>query len=263
MAHKSSKIEFSAFLRDVRGLFLVLRPDLVILDASPAYLQATLTRREEILGRSLFDVFPDNPSEPGANGVRRLRASLQRALSEAVIDTMPKQRYDVPDRVAADGSWVQKYWLPSNTPVFGAGSQEPTHLVHQVQDVTQVVELQRWLDEQALVNDEQLESLERILADLTARGRELQRDRKRAAALLRGRARHRESLAELEQRWQVPETRRYLGPGDRVPRNAIYRAYHARSCSSLPTRVFASAGSTLVPCGSCAGSVRYRLEQEL
>ena len=64
----------------VVALYLVLRPDLTIVAASDAYLKATMTRRPEILGRHIFDVFPDNPDDPQASGVRNLRASLDRLL---------------------------------------------------------------------------------------------------------------------------------------------------------------------------------------
>jgi hypothetical protein len=47
------------------GLYLVLTPALVIVAVSDAYLEATMTRREEIVGR-LFDVFPDNLADPAA-----------------------------------------------------------------------------------------------------------------------------------------------------------------------------------------------------
>src|SRR2546428_7515922 len=33
------------------------------------------------LGRGIFDVFPDNPDDPAADGVRNLRASLERVLA--------------------------------------------------------------------------------------------------------------------------------------------------------------------------------------
>ena len=45
-----------------------------------AYLRATLTRGEDILGRGLFEVFPDNPADPNATDVWSLRASLNRVL---------------------------------------------------------------------------------------------------------------------------------------------------------------------------------------
>src|SRR4029077_10163893 len=58
------------------GPYLILTPDLVIAAVNEAYLRATMTRREEIVGRGLFDVFPDNPDDPAATGVRNLRVSL-------------------------------------------------------------------------------------------------------------------------------------------------------------------------------------------
>ena len=58
--------------------YLVLLPDaprFTIIAASHAYLRATLTRREEILGRGLFEVFPDNPAQLEATGLTNLRVA--------------------------------------------------------------------------------------------------------------------------------------------------------------------------------------------
>jgi PAS domain-containing protein len=52
--------DFRALFEAAPSLFLVLDPDLRIVAASDAYLDATMTRREEIVGRAIFDVFPDN-----------------------------------------------------------------------------------------------------------------------------------------------------------------------------------------------------------
>ena len=69
---------------DFRALFeadprpcLVLRPgpDFTIVAMTDAYLRATMTTRDGLLGRSFFDVFPDNPDDPDATGMRDLRAS--------------------------------------------------------------------------------------------------------------------------------------------------------------------------------------------
>ena len=45
---------------------LLLSPTLVIEAASDAYLAATFTQRAQLVGRLLFDVFPDNPAAPEA-----------------------------------------------------------------------------------------------------------------------------------------------------------------------------------------------------
>jgi hypothetical protein len=43
------------------------RRRLSILDASEAYTQATMTRRADLIGRKLFEAFPDNPADPAAD----------------------------------------------------------------------------------------------------------------------------------------------------------------------------------------------------
>ena len=65
------------------GLFLILTPELQIVSASDAYLKATMTKREDLVGRGMFEAFPDNPDDPAANGTSRLRASFDRVLQTA------------------------------------------------------------------------------------------------------------------------------------------------------------------------------------
>ena len=48
--------------------------------ASDAYMEATMTRREDVLGRHMFDVFPDNPDEADATGVNNLGQSFDKVL---------------------------------------------------------------------------------------------------------------------------------------------------------------------------------------
>ena len=62
--------DFKAIFEGAPGLYLVLTPDLRIVAVSDAYLSATMTNRASILGRALFEVFPDNPDDPAADEVR-------------------------------------------------------------------------------------------------------------------------------------------------------------------------------------------------
>ena len=59
--------------------YLVLAPDLTIIAVNDAYLRATMTQRDSIVGKPLFEVFPDNPDDPATEGARNLRASLDMA----------------------------------------------------------------------------------------------------------------------------------------------------------------------------------------
>src|SRR4030088_3245210 len=60
--------------------YLLLSPELVILDASDAYLETTRTRREQIVGRPVFEVVPDDPEVAVPDGVRSLRGSVRRVV---------------------------------------------------------------------------------------------------------------------------------------------------------------------------------------
>ncbi len=128
-------LQFRALFESLPGLYLVLTPDLKIVAVSDAYLKATMTRREEILGRGLFDVFPDNPDDAGATGVSNLRASLDRVLRTAGPDTMAVQKYDVR---RPDGAFEERFWSPINSPVLGV-DRHIEYIIHRVEDVTEFV----------------------------------------------------------------------------------------------------------------------------
>ncbi len=132
---RHSRAELNSLFESLPGLYLVLTPELVIVSASDAYLKATLTTRAAILGRNLFEVFPDNPEDIGATGVSNLRASLDRVLHNAAPDTMAIQKYDVR---RPDGVFEEHYWSPINSPVFG-GDHQIKYIVHRVEEVTEFV----------------------------------------------------------------------------------------------------------------------------
>ena len=111
---------------------LVLAPDLVIEEVSEPYLEATMTRRQELVGKGMFEAFPDNPADPGATGVRNLRASLERVLETRAPDRMPVQRYDIR---RPNGEFEVRWWSPLNSPVFDTEGRV-RHIIHQVEDVT-------------------------------------------------------------------------------------------------------------------------------
>lgn len=61
-------------------LFLVLLPDLTIVATSDEYLRVTLNRVDDITGKYLFDVFPDNPVDDDAQAVSNISASIKFVL---------------------------------------------------------------------------------------------------------------------------------------------------------------------------------------
>ena len=132
--------DFRLLFEGAPGLYLVLTPDLKIVAVSDAYLRATMTQRAEILGRGLFDVFPDNPADPAATGVANLRASLDRVREQHVADTMAVQQYDIRRPESEGGGFEERFWSPTNSPLFD-GDGELVYIIHRVEDVTEFVRL--------------------------------------------------------------------------------------------------------------------------
>ena len=131
--------DFRVLFESAPGLYLVLTPDLKIAAVSGAYLRATMTEREQILGRDIFEIFPDDPADPAADGVRNLQASLERVLAHGAADTMAVP-IDIRRPDSEGGSFEERYWSPVNSPIFGAGG-EIAYIIHRVEDVTEFVKL--------------------------------------------------------------------------------------------------------------------------
>src|SRR5262245_36438513 len=130
--------DFKTLFESTPGLYLALTPDLRIVAVSDAYLRATMTKRRDILGRDLFDVFPDNPADPNATGTRNLRASLLRVIEHRTQDVMPIQKYDIRRPEAEGGGFEERHWSPINTPVFDENG-DLQYIIHRVEDVTPLV----------------------------------------------------------------------------------------------------------------------------
>lgn len=134
--------EFHRLFDATPGPYLILAPDsphFTIVAVNDAYLRATLTTRDAIVGHGLFEIFPDNPEDPGATGVNNLRVSLETVLQTRAAHVMAVQKYDIPKRDGSDG-FEERYWTPMNLPVFSE-TGVLTHIIHHVEDVTELVHL--------------------------------------------------------------------------------------------------------------------------
>jgi DNA-binding CsgD family transcriptional regulator len=112
---------------------LLLSPDFEIVGVSDSYAEASLTRPDEIVGRRVFEVFPDNPAVPESQNASRLRVSLERVLAERAPHHMGLTRYDVRDHA---GVFVERYWKPSNRPVLDEQRNDVALLLHSATNET-------------------------------------------------------------------------------------------------------------------------------
>ncbi len=165
--------DFRLLFESAPGLLLALDPDLTIVAVSEAYLSATRTRREDILGRGIFEVFPDNPEDPGATGVANLRESLHRALALKRPDAMAVQKYDIQLPPAEGGGFERRYWSPLNTPVLGP-TGEVRYVLHRVEDVTEFMRLKEAHRAQGDLAEELRDHASQVEAEVFQRAQEIQ-----------------------------------------------------------------------------------------
>lgn len=135
-------MDFQRTFESLPGLYVILKPDLTIVAVSEAYLRTTKTRREDLLGRRLFEVWADDPDDPKTSAVRDLRTSLDRVVKCRAPDVMRIQRYDFRRPRAEGGGLEERYWRLTNAPLLGADG-ELASLIHQVEDVTDVIRLKQ------------------------------------------------------------------------------------------------------------------------
>jgi PAS domain S-box-containing protein len=166
------KPDFESLFNSIPGLYLVLDPNLRVVAASDAYLQATLTCRADILGRHVFDVFPDNPDDPTADALRNSRASFDQVLRTRVADAMVVQRHDVRRPESEGGGFEVRYWSPVNSPVLNPDGSL-AYIIHRVENVTEFMLLKQQGVEQARLTEAQAERAVQTEAELYSRSREV------------------------------------------------------------------------------------------
>lgn len=177
-------IDYAAVFQALPGMVALLTPELVYADANEEFLRLSGRTREQVVGRYLFDVFPDNPTDPAATGMRNLAASLARVVESGERDAMALQRYDV-ESTQRPGEWEVRYWSPVNAPVLGPDGSVVL-LIHKVEEITELIRAR---------SRRQGDRAQVLEAELYTRARELQEVNER---LRRAHAREREVALALQ-----------------------------------------------------------------
>jgi response regulator NasT len=139
------RIEADPVFQATASPYLIVDRNLMMRAMNPAYLAATERDRDELMEQYIFDVFPDNPTLPDADGVQNLNASLETVLRSNRRHLMRIQRYDIPAPTDRQ-DFVLKYWSPVNSPVRDERGHVVGVLVH-VEDVTTATEAARSLSD--------------------------------------------------------------------------------------------------------------------
>jgi len=183
---RNPQIDYAAVFRALPGMVALLTPELVYVDVNDDFLRLTGRAREQLLGHYIFDVFPENPNDSAASGMRETRESMLRSVATGERDTMAVLRYDI-EEPQRPGHWQEHFWSPVNAPVIGTDGKVKL-LVHRVEEVTELIRAR---------GGPGSDSRARVLeAELYTRARELQEVNER---LRKAHAREREVALALQE----------------------------------------------------------------
>ena len=171
--------------------FLLLDLDFSIVAASDGYLRMVGLRKDEILGRDIFEVFPaappalDLPDTAPAVNSEELRASLNQVIQNQASHAMEPREFDLRPSRPEGGPLEERYWQPVNSPVIG-GDGRLEYITHRLDDVTEFVKLKEERHEKARQAEKLRGRMEEVEWEVHLR---LQEQRKIADALQDSQAR--------------------------------------------------------------------------
>jgi len=125
------------------------KPLYTVIDVNDAFLKATNSTREALIGNSVFTAFPASPSDTETKNVERTAAVFDEAIRTKTPQKLSHYRYDIP--VPGTDQFEERWWTATNTPVLDENG-EVNYLIHSPVDVTgfhRVTERDR-KDEEAL-----------------------------------------------------------------------------------------------------------------
>jgi PAS domain-containing protein len=134
---RPDQIDYRQVFNLMPGMCLVLDPSFRILAQNSEHAKATLSVARDVIGRGLFEVFPDNPNDSNADGVSDVRRSLLQVLKTRAPHIMPLIRYDVRPEL---GPFEERYWQITNIPILGEDGYV-RWILNRAEDVTELVKL--------------------------------------------------------------------------------------------------------------------------
>ncbi|MCT9933912.1 PAS domain-containing sensor histidine kinase [Planotetraspora sp. A-T 1434] len=163
-------VDYAALLAAVPSPCLVMTLDSTVVAVNQAYLDVCGRRREELLGRHVFDSFTHDRVHPGElRALRNREASLCQVPATGKPDAMAPQKYAMPVSGSAQ-LCEERDWSTINSPVLGPNGAVVL-FVHRTEDVTGFIQQRQRTSSRVSGPGAGEEAME---AELYARAKELQ-----------------------------------------------------------------------------------------
>jgi PAS domain S-box-containing protein len=130
-------LDFRAVFQSSPNPYMLLDRNLRFVAANDAYLRATGSTLDALVGRSLFDAFPHDPDNPRNQNARLLRKSLERVLLSRAPDVIAFIPYKVPRHQNGTITLEERFWSATHTPILDDRGEVQLILQHTV-DVTEL-----------------------------------------------------------------------------------------------------------------------------
>lgn len=139
-------------------LLLPEGPQYTITDVNTQFLKVTGTEEKDLIGKDVFEAFPNNPNDPILSGASNLHLSLLHVISTRQPQKMAPQKYDL--CIKGSSIFETRYWDPENIPILD-DQGKVVLIMHVVTDITDKILLeheQQKLQEDTLAMKAGLES---------------------------------------------------------------------------------------------------------
>ena len=123
--------DFGVLFDRIPCAFMVLDREFRFVAANPAYLRTTGATLDQLLGKYVFEVFPDSPD---SKNVALLRSSFERVLTTRATDEIAAITYRVAR--APGGPLEERVWSTRHIPLFDEAG-EVELIVQEAEEITQ------------------------------------------------------------------------------------------------------------------------------
>jgi len=113
-------------------LLLPDAPKFTIVAVNKAFLETMFSLEEDLIGKGLFEAFPENPDDLISKGSSNLRNSLEQVISKKETHKIPVQKYNM--LLPGTSKFRVRYYTVQNIPV--KDDNKINYILHSVEDVT-------------------------------------------------------------------------------------------------------------------------------
>jgi PAS domain S-box-containing protein len=137
LSHRMNASDYQAIFELSPNAYMILDRELRFVAANAAYVRATGTALDRLLGRNLFEAFPHDPRDPRNENAQLLRGSLERVLALRAPDVIAFIPYRVPRERNGEITLEERFWSATHTPILDENGDVRLILQHTV-DVTEL-----------------------------------------------------------------------------------------------------------------------------